>query len=470
MLPFLRNRGAIYIWVLNGLTEVAAAIPWMLFSYSALGVKIWPQALPGIWLLLLVYAAASLWEAGDRSAEGKANTRRVVATVVGLILAYGLAYLHLPTAMRSGLLQPNMAWAIIPAAGYLWYQGIMSVAQGVDYSRLYTRYPWQIGGVLAALFLLVISGGAKDQRVAVLLYWSVVLLFVAGLAALLVAREEALRAGQARLGEARQGGGRLHAAVKWLILALMGLTFAAARIMSVDRMAQGADTVSDLMGQFYQWVMSVILLIVSRWVTLLAMVIEPFIRWILSRMGPPRPQEPQGEIGFGEETPPELIPTDDLLPYLQAALIIAAIALVAWLVYKLSVKPRKRGGPEEEEKESLGFWTSLMDDLKGLGQTRPRAPRTAVETEQLSPRDPRMLYRRLQAWGAATLRPRQGSETPAAYGRELGARQPEHGPAVDTVTALYNQARYGATPPDPAAVEAGVGAVEGLERAPRRAP
>lgn len=469
MLPFLRNWGAIYSWVLNGLAELAAAIPWMLFAYSILGYRDWPQALPGLWLLLVAYGAGALWEAGDRSEAGKAAAPRVVATVVVLAAVYVLAYLQVPGSMRPGFFNPNAAWAMIPVAGYLWYQGILSVAQGVDYSRLYVRFPWQVGGVLLALFLLIISGGARDQRVAVLLYWSVVLLFVAGLASLLVAREEALRAGQARLGEARQGGGRLHGAVKWLIVALLGLTFAAARIMSVEQLSRGADRVGDLLGQLYQWFMSVILLIVARWVMMLAWIIEPFVRWLLSRPKPPPREEQPGELLLGDP-PPDVIGTNEMVPYLQTILIIGVIAFVIWIVYKLSIRPRQRVVPEEEEKESLGFWSNLLDDLKGLGKGRLQAAGAAVAAERLSPRDPRMLYRRLQAWGAATLRARQNSETPNAYGRELGARQPEQLPAVDAVTVLYNQARYGAAPPDPAAVEQGVGAVEQLERAPRRSP
>ena len=92
----------------------------------------------------------------------------------------------------------------------------------------------------------------------------------------------------------------------------------------------------------------------------------------------------------------------------------------------------------------------LMADLKGLlaRPARPAEPSAAqAAPEMLDARDPRALYRRLQAWGASLGRPRRESETPAAYQAVLSEAQPEQARAVGTVTAVYHQARYGAQPP-----------------------
>jgi hypothetical protein len=116
----------------------------------------------------------------------------------------------------------------------------------------------------------------------------------------------------------------------------------------------------------------------------------------------------------------------------------------------------------------LGFWQSLLGDLKALFQRDPTASAAAGPApDELAPGDPRLLFRRLQAWGIAReSRPRNPGETPNAYRDALAELRPGSEAQVAQVTAVYNQARYGGTPPAPDRVQVAAAGMEALEKEP----
>lgn len=433
MLPFLLKGKRLYPWVLSALTETAVTIPWLIFCYSIQNERRWPEALPGVWLLLLAYVAAGLWEAGaPAGAEGgaeddRAARRRVVAMVVGLAGIYAIAYALMPPYFRPGsLLTPNMALCILPVAGYLWYQGAHSATDGIYYARVFQRFTWQGVALTAGIVMLFIVHTAREPRVQVLLAWSVPLLFAAGLALLVVTRERELRAAQARRGDDENGGGS-SPAISGMILVLLGLTLAASSLLSMERLARIGAAIWSVIDVPVSWLGAVVLLIVYRWVQLGSLIVEPLFEWLVGLQRPQQPQQAVEDSG-GAAQMKELAGPDAMqnaLPYIKAALLIGLLILLVVALYKLNRRSR-RGVGMEEERISLGFWASLLADLRGLfvRTTAAMAVAVAPAAEALDPWDPRALYRRLQAWGAARGRPRRPGETPTAYQAALADKQP----------------------------------------------
>lgn len=468
MLPFLRNVNGLSAWLLVALSDLAVTVPWIILLYRGVTIAQWQTAIPGVWLALLVYAAASLWEAGDRGNAESARRRRLAAMGAGVAGAYLAAYFLQPAAMQTGLLSGNPAWAYVPAAAYLWYQGTLAVTEGLDYNRLSSRFPWQIVGMAAGIVFLIQLGGAADPGIRVLLYWSVILLLAAGLLGLIFARERQLRAGQASIGEKGTGSGRQSRVIAFSVIVLLLLTLAASYILSAERMGAIATGAAGAVWGALRWLAAVVYLILYRFILLLGPILTAWYNWMRAQIMKKPPQEPV-ETKEGEPEPDYLQYQDDVyaietwMPYLQAALIAAFVIALAVYVYRLERRRRKVQYAEEEIID-LGLWSNLWADLKSLFQPGPAATGgVAAPAEELDPGDPRLLFRRLQAWGARAGRPRHESETPNAYRGALGALKPERVDAVNTVTAVYNQARYGAAAPPAGSVAAAREAVAGLE-------
>ncbi|HWI52525.1 MAG TPA: DUF4129 domain-containing protein [Symbiobacteriaceae bacterium] len=469
MLPFSRNLATLNAWLLVALTDLAVVVPWILLFYRGFISADWHTAVPGVWLALAVYAAAGIWEAGDRGNEATLGRRRAIAMVAGLAGAYLAAYFLLPAGMRTGLLSGNAAWAFIPAAAYLWYQGTQAVVEGLGYDRIFSRYPMQVASAAAGIVALSYFGGTREPQVQVLLYWSVLLLLVGGLFAMIVGRERKLRAGQASFGEKSIGSVGQSRLVSVGVLALLGLTLAASKILSVQRMEAITSAVGGVLSAVFNWFGAVIYLILYRWMMLIGPAIERFVQWLTQMyaraQGNVAPEVKDGEAQDRLQQAFEpVFDFEKFMHYLTVALIIALVIGVIIAVARMAAKRRRPLAASEEEIINLGFWPNLLNDLKSLFQPRAAAIAAAISAaEKLDPREPRMLFRRLQNWGAGRGRPRQESETPNAYGGALGAEHPEQSGAVATVTAIYNQAKYGAAPPEGQQVAAAADAVAGLE-------
>ncbi|MDF2630159.1 MAG: hypothetical protein K0R39_3990 [Symbiobacteriaceae bacterium] len=467
MLPLLRKLQTLYGWTLVALTDLAVTIPWLLLTYRGAKAGEWHTAVPGVWLGLLVYAAASLWEAGDRSEDGHSRTGRITAAALGVLGAYIIAYFLLPDAWQTGILLPNLAWSYIPVGFYLWYQGTLAVSAGTDYHRLFDRFPYQVVGAAAGIFLLVKFDGAAEPGVRMMLYWSVAMLLAGGVLSLIVSREQELRAGQASIGEKGAGGERQSRVLSTIVLALLALTFAASYLMGAGGLETVAGGAKAAVQGVLRFLGAVVFLIIYRWMKLLG----PFIEWIIARVRAmqrqPQEQESDIELGEGEDQLFEDVQPwfdmNQIMPYVQAAVMVALVVVALVLISRMSRK-RKKPAQVEEEIINLGFWNNLVADLKSLFGGGVAAVKAALApAESLDPRSPRMLFRRLQTWGEGVGRPRWHNETPNTYGNVLGGARPAQAGAVDRVTEVYNQARYGRTAPGEADVAAAAEAVARLE-------
>ncbi|HYF79509.1 MAG TPA: DUF4129 domain-containing protein, partial [Symbiobacteriaceae bacterium] len=209
-------------------------------------------------------------------------------------------------------------------------------------------------------------------------------------------------------------------------------------------------------------------LIIHRWLRLVAPILEWFFKRVMAALRKPQEQEPADiEMGDNEVQidPDPWVDMNQVMPYIQAAVAIALVITALVIIARIS---RKRKPPTQVEEEiiSLGFWNNLLADLKSLfGRGTAAVQAALAPTENIDPRSPRMLFRRLQRWGQGVGRPRWQNETPSTYSSVLGDFRPADAGAVDAVTAVYNQARYGASGPGEADVAAAAKAVDGLEAA-----
>lgn len=446
MARFWRSRGLWVRWLLAALVETAAALPWMLFLYAADGEAGWFEAVPGAWLPLAVYLAAAVWESGSR---GDSRPARVAALVTGTALAYGAAYALLPAPLQTGALGLNPALAFVPVAAYLWYAGARCALEGLEYGRLFGRAWLLFGAQLAGIVCLLLLGEGRSGPVQLVLGWSVVLLFGAGLSLLILTRERALLGA---FDADEQAAEPASPAVTGFVLALLAGTVAASAVLTVDRVATILRAVGRVLAPVYNALAQAVACLAMG----VAMLLEPLfnlLKWLAAQREPAE-QGGGEDIALGRpDLPAETGAQLNLEPVLKVALTLVALALAAFLLWRMSAV-RRRTAEVDEERTSLGFWASLWQDLRGLLQAR-RSRATAADgggEEPVPPGSARALYRRLQRWGATAVRPRRPAETPNAYRSALAAAQPGAADAVAAVTALYNQARYGSRPPDEKAV------------------
>ena len=443
---FWRSRATWLRWLLAGLAEVAVVTPWLLLLYASGTDPAWFEAVPGSWLPLAVFLAGGIWESGSRNGV---PWLRVIALLVGTVLGYLAAYALLPARLQTGPLAATPALAFIPVAAYLWYSGARHALEGLEYGRLFERAWLPFVAQLTGIVLLLLLGKGQDQPVQLLLMWSVVLFFAAGLALLVVTRERALL-GDEQVGE--QAGGTVSPAVTGFVVALVVLTLAASAVLTVDRVAGALAAVGAFLSPLYRGVGNAAMLILVRWAMLIAPLFD-YLRRIAASQDPV-------QQGGGEDV--DLGPTDlspqaglgfDYGPILRALLVLLTVAVLAVWLYRLTAV-RRRDVDVEEERTSLGFWASLWQDLRALLSRggKGAAGNGPVVEEPVPPGSPRALFRRLQRWGAGQGRPRRPAETPNAYAGALSALDPSVHEASAAVTAVYNQARYGRRDPEPAAV------------------
>ncbi|HYF62956.1 MAG TPA: DUF4129 domain-containing protein, partial [Herpetosiphonaceae bacterium] len=149
-----------------------------------------------------------------------------------------------------------------------------------------------------------------------------------------------------------------------------------------------------------------------------------------------------------ENLPAQQSPWFEILAQGLAALL---LALLIWLVVRQVLRRRRRLGDRaetDEQRSSVWSWGQFGADvrnlLQGLLPARP-APDAALEGGG-APARIRRAYRRMLALGAASASPRQPQQTPAEYRAALGAAVPEGTESLATLTAAYEQARYGPAP------------------------
>jgi hypothetical protein len=150
---------------------------------------------------------------------------------------------------------------------------------------------------------------------------------------------------------------------------------------------------------------------------------------------------------------------------IRTTLIVGAVALLIWFFIR-AVRRRSKGGEQEDEiletRETILSMDLLRSQLDGLlnGLRRKRPPPLFVELDP--EQDPRQfvrdLYQKVLARAVELDLPRMREQTPARYERSLlylcSSESEQVRQAVETLTAVYEVARYGVDPPTADQVQA----------------
>ena len=141
-----------------------------------------------------------------------------------------------------------------------------------------------------------------------------------------------------------------------------------------------------------------------------------------------------------------------LFTVMKWAAAVVGAAVVSWIVYALFRARRRQGRNSEviETRQSLFSLERMGDDLgealSGLLSGIPGRRRSARR-----PRSPRDYYHALLEFATRAGRPKETWETPREHQRELSGILPAD--PVASIVDEFQDAHYGAAPPDPARLE-----------------
>jgi len=165
---------------------------------------------------------------------------------------------------------------------------------------------------------------------------------------------------------------------------------------------------------------------------------------------------------------------------LRITLIVGGVALLVWFFIR-AVRRRSEGGEKGEVLETRETILSLdliRNQLNGLlsGLRRQPPPPLFVELDSLPDprRTVRALYQKVLARAIESDLPRRREQTPARYQRSLlylcSSESEQVRDAVETLTAVYEVARYGLEPPSADQVQAAQDAFDQIEAALQSRP
>jgi hypothetical protein len=415
-------------------TLEATAISLPLLALGMVGLP-WAEV-----LALVLLSALATWQIEGRVAEGR-QRRALVATMVALALGASALRLGGLGALLGSLAPRSerfvLAYGVLVESLFACWRG----TRLANYTQPSVARTFSLG-VLLSIVALLLRAFAQDDEAgrAAALTAQLVLLVGSGLLAQALAREE-----EENDDSPRGWSGRWMATLAGAIaaVALLGLAIS----------ALFGDQMGDVLAQAYAALSLVVLIVLSPFLLLIGVVVS----WLLSLLpngvqfptlpilAQPSPLEELTRGLLPEGTPPWL---EFSVVWLVGLLPLALLALLIALA-----KRRLRGGPRDEERESLlsagevlGDLRALLAGLAGRGARKRAGLQAALEA--LRGRDPASRARRAYIHMLLALeareRPRPPAATPAEFAPAASATLPAAATAVDALTAAYERARYGA--------------------------
>jgi hypothetical protein len=211
----------------------------------------------------------------------------------------------------------------------------------------------------------------------------------------------------------------------------------------------------DFLRPVWNAILNIILFIVLILAYLFFSLLEPFLAQIArERPGGTRPfqslVQPQMSLEDIEQNPANVPPI--LFQVFQILVIVFGIILVVWILIRAL---RKRTSSDEiegvlEERESILspelIKSQVQSLLKGFRRRR-LSPFLDLVGEEDRRRVVREMYQHILAHTATSEMPRRKGQTPSAYKETLFSYSFEERAAWETITRVYNVARYGLFPP-----------------------
>lgn len=470
-----RSTASRLTWLLAALVatlRVAWLWPWL----QALGAWMapsYPQPVLPLWslfALLLGGRAAALFAA--RRARNLRQARVWIAVFSPLLLLlliwwrYGwplafwdVRWLQAATGTPA-LWAHEMAPAVLAflTAAWLWLRGVLDAARATDHEMITGAF---VAGSGAFAVLLVVSRLAGAPLTSAAQMW--LLVFVAaGMAALALASvERSLYAGGTGASV------RLRLNRYWLVsVALVSagvilLALLTSAVIAPETVAQLLGLLSPVVDLLAQ----VLLAVLYAAVYVLFLVLSPLIEWLRRLIASLQAPEAFSQSAEFQPLSPLFLdqaarPPTDLVEPLRWGLIVAVLVAAA-IIFALALRLfNLTQTPEvDETRESILSRALLNAQLRALWAHLRQSPRAAagaaflpLDDEAPARRRIRARYQEFLAAMAAQGRPRPAGATPQAYAAALSELTAEQKLALQALTAVYIDVRYGDAAPAAAAL------------------
>lgn len=466
--------------------------PWMMLVQGFLSPSVDGPVMTPLMLIALPIISFSLARWSMPTLAERRDLRRVTE-VRRHIASAGFAVLLFMLWLRF-LSQDFALWDLrwLPAAGYeliywkavpievpgavlflflgilLWLRGALDGRGQFHHEEIWRAFLW--GGAALALFAWMIPTAGQPPG----LFGLLMLFAAAGLSGLGVAN---LRKASGWRRSARIG--KMSPNHSWLVGVgvTIGALLGVALLIGLVIQPEDAAILWRVLGMIWSVVATVLVWIVTVIAYPIFVIVEYLIRLLRSLFGDrsqeqeaqpiatPPPQEPFPE-------PPERAVEAVPEPYRWIALLV--IAAGVFIIFMLALRLMRSRSPTEidEMRESVLTANLLQAQLADLwGRLRARFgppaeepdPYLSLAGEVDTRRLIRSIYQRLLSLAQTRAPARLRSETPFRYGGRLTEQPDFDKRAVGTITAAYNEARYGDEPPSPQTAEEAQRAWQRLE-------
>ncbi len=398
----------------------------------------------------------------------------LVGVALALYLAFG-AGRYAPWDVRwlAALFSiPLATFFTVAIATWLWAWGVKAGRERLYYDTYARNFALGVGGLALAIALTY-----GTQMVPAALGVACALLFFAlGLGTLAIASVQSTRQIERRRSEqsfrlSRYWLGMVAGVIGGLLVA--GLLLA--QLFTPDIIAHIVAALS--------WVLDLAAHVLMVLVLLITYPLFLLLDLIARLIGPLKPngERPQAgqpgslvdQLKDMQQTPAAMSPGLYLALRIIAGLLIAALVMI---VFVLAYRRLQAFGESEEDVAetrelilSAGLLKAQLAGLFGGRRTGGVRPFVAVVGD-----DPvaqvRRTYQALLGWAAAQGLPRRPGVTPAEYSAMLGSAWPAAGEAIEALTRVYLEARYGGGPLTVAGAQRAAAAWQVIERKGTGAP
>ncbi len=428
-------------------------------------------------LPLIVAITLGGMAAARRTLTGNASLLRARVEVAGLGLATILAalwyqfYRAIPVwdvRWVGTLGQAMLHWGsevpppfiVLLVAAYLWLRGVLDGREPLDHEDIWGAFTVGFLGLAFALLAAAAGSGQLLASVSRLIFP----FFAIGMAALALSSLEPVNKSVKESGT-RLGFNRYWAAsVASVTAGLMGLGLVLSALVTPEMIANSLSWTSAILKILGQGLVLVFLAIAY----LIFLLLEPLLAWVqtLARPDAPSPQlqlpDFQRQIEeMAKDTTPASLTIGEWPRWVGLVGLILLIAVIFALALR---RFRRDAGVEiDETRETIlsgdllqaqlsALWRNWRDRFKHAPE-RVFDPFLSLEDEVDTRRAVRAVYQALLGAAKARGLPRMRSQTPLEYQRKLEEALPGAQDALNTITNVYQRARYAPQPPPAEHVE-----------------
>ncbi|MCX6044953.1 MAG: DUF4129 domain-containing protein [Chloroflexi bacterium] len=356
---------------------------------------------------------------------------------------------------------------ILLALIYLWLRGLLDAMKTLGHDDIWGTF---VAGIVM-LVLYLVTMAINDFPIAASSINLIVLFFAVGLTALAlsglkitVGLDRALGRGQRRASKTPALNRYWLLSVTVTVAILLGLGLLVSLLVAPEQVAALLHLVNVVLSTVWDWISLVIvaisyLLFVIGY--LVASLLEPLVRWLMSLLGTDRERQPL-QMMSPLAAPAPITPTAAAIPDIYRWIALGIFGVVVLLIFALVLRRLWAAQTEEtdEERESILSADLLQDQLKklwqklfgGLRSVATLNPFLSLAGEHDTRRAIRTTYQNLLAAAIERGQARPPEQTPREYQHQLADHLPETTGLLTTLTERYNHARYAEEPPAPDAV------------------